>query len=394
MLPESIAITTHKVSAGIPFHPENKQKLQNIFPLLGLPLDEDKRVFISFVNVAKYSPMPYIPGAIGIALGRSVRASPLILMYLARLSNLLLFILLGYFSIKITPVFKWVFLLLLLTPISVFTVASASGDCVTISFSFFLVALFLKYSLIQEAPLDRVGLTGIFLSSSILSLAKPPYQSLCLLFLLIPLKKFRPVGRYLITFFSLLLLCILLSIIVIYSIRELNDVSYVPTMASPNEQLVFLSRQPFQFLIAFFNGWARDGFITIEQLIGILGWLDTRLPTFLIVSYFCILILTSIAGGSKDLEISYFQRFLIFITMLFNVFVISFFLYIHWSPVGANIVDGWQGRYLTPIGILIFLPLYNRKIRLNPRILKILVISYLFFSGSLTVSVLINRYYL
>lgn len=44
-LPESLATTSEKVSQGIPFHPEIKQKPEKIVSLLSLPLASSKRVF-------------------------------------------------------------------------------------------------------------------------------------------------------------------------------------------------------------------------------------------------------------------------------------------------------------------------------------------------------------
>jgi len=100
--------------------------------------------------------------------------SNLVQTQVGRFFNLILFALAGYFAIKVTPVLKWGFLLLLLTPISLFTAASVSGDALTIGVSFLLTAIFLSCALDESVNFDRTRGIAIFVLASLLSLAKPP----------------------------------------------------------------------------------------------------------------------------------------------------------------------------------------------------------------------------
>ncbi len=68
------------------------------------------------------------------------------IIYLARFANLLLYVLIVYSAIKLTPVHKWVFFLLALMPMTLYEAASLSADSFTIAVSFLLIALFLKFS--------------------------------------------------------------------------------------------------------------------------------------------------------------------------------------------------------------------------------------------------------
>lgn len=140
-LPQSLVDTWQKVSSGIPNNPEIKQKPADIFSLLNLPLKSDNKIFGHFPNTSLYSPIPYLPQAAGMMLGKAFGLSPIILLYLGRIFNLLVWLLLGYISIKITPIFQWVFFLLALTPMSLFQAASLSADAVTNSLSILLITI-------------------------------------------------------------------------------------------------------------------------------------------------------------------------------------------------------------------------------------------------------------
>lgn len=394
LLPQSLATVSQKVSSGVAFYPENKQKVEDIFTTIRVPLEPEKRVFISYLTVAKYSPVPYLPQAIGIAISRFMGASPLALMYFGRFFNLLFFSVTGYFAIKITPVFKWGFLLLLLTPISLFTAASVSGDALTSGISFLLTAIFLSCALDESVNCDRTRAIVILVLASLLSLAKPPYQLLILLFFTIPIRKVGNRKTYFAMFALLAICCAVFSLGVVYAIKDLKDVSYSAAMTSPTNQLAFLAHSPGRFVVAFFNGWAVDGLNTLHQLIGQLGWLDTRLPGVLIDSYLGLLVIVALFGGKREISISRIQRSVIFLTAAIHVVLISFLLYLHWAPLGASTIRGWQGRYLIPFSPLLFLLLHNRKFCVDDQKLELLVTFYALFAGTLTLIVLFYRYYI
>lgn len=162
-------------------HPDGKLSFLN-YPSVNIPLDKDVRIFINFPNSALYSPIPYIPQAIGMFIGRVLNQSPLVLMYLGRFFNLAFWIVLVYFSIKTTPVFKNVFFLLALTPIILFQSASLSADAITNGLSILLISLFLKYAFRQDCFLSFKNVVLFILISSLIALSEQAYLILMLLF--------------------------------------------------------------------------------------------------------------------------------------------------------------------------------------------------------------------
>src|SRR4030095_2970885 len=142
ILPKSLTITTSKFEY-LPFHPERKVKPEVIFSLLRLPLESHVKSDYFRNNL---SPIAYLPQVIGIELGRIFDLSPLLLMYFGRTVNLFVWIFLIFTAIKTTPIFKWLFCLLALSPMALFQAASLSKDSFTIGASFLVIALSLQYA--------------------------------------------------------------------------------------------------------------------------------------------------------------------------------------------------------------------------------------------------------
>jgi uncharacterized membrane protein len=393
-LPESLVLTQFRVMDNIHFHPEEKQNVHEIFSLLKLPLNSDKKLFAEFPNTALYAPFPYIPQASGIALGKILNFSPLILVYMGRIFNLSAWIFLIYLAIKNTPVSKWLFFLLALTPMSLFQASSLSVDAFTNGIAFLLIALFLLYSFDEAKAIKRVDILIIFLLSLLLSLSKQVYFLIIFLFLLIPVKKFGTKKKYFITF---ALLC-LLSITALALWSSLAKEIYVPypvrPLAEPDEQILFIFGHPLQYTKIFINTFIHEGVNYLKQFVGRLGWIDTKLPDLLIFSYLLILMFVAIVDNQKRIAIHYKEKILMAMVIFLTITLTSTMMYITWTAVGGNIIEGIQGRYFIPVAPLFFLLFYNKKFSFKIHRLDLVIILCSLLTLSLTLFVLFKRYYL
>ncbi|OFY47411.1 MAG: hypothetical protein A2W85_01745 [Bacteroidetes bacterium GWF2_41_31] len=101
-LPSSFWILISNFS-NIPYHAEEKLSFALIDSSLRVKVNPDETTFMLFSNTALYSPIPYIPQATGISIGKLFSLPPLILLYLGRLFNLALWIIMVYTAIKNYP---------------------------------------------------------------------------------------------------------------------------------------------------------------------------------------------------------------------------------------------------------------------------------------------------
>jgi uncharacterized membrane protein len=168
-----------------------------------------------------------------------------------------------------------------------------------------------------------------------------------------------------------------------------------PNLA-PDAQLSLVLGDPLHFVAVVFRTLLFWGEFYTTSFIGILGWLDTRLPVWLTQSYWLLLVGAALVDTRKGVSITWRAKAVqvLIISLVGSLFLVSFYLV--WTPVGGDVVLGIQGRYLIPISPLFFLLLYNTRLR--PRIpalpLKLLVVAYLAAVLATTASVLLHRYYI
>lgn len=398
-LPESLYVTA-KMFHRLILQPERKQNIEDIFNLLSLPLNKDNRIFTHFPNTAVYSPIPYLPQALAISLGKLFYFSPLLLMYLGRISNLLIWVLLVYFAIKLTPFCKWLFFLLALMPMSLFQAASLSADSFTNCLSFLLIALFLRIAFTENSAIQKRHIYILVILSLLLSLSKQVYFLIPLLFLLIPTDKFGARKKYFAIFFffffmNIVVLLIWYSIIDIvrdiYKIYKLYEIYSV----SPDKQMLFILSHPLEYCRILVMTYMENWKIYMDSFVGQLGHLDTSLSELFRVSYLTILIFVALADTHESIVISLKQRCLIFLTLVASFIVINTIAYVGWTPVGKKFIGGIQGRYFIPISPLFFLLFYNKKfnLNLNRKGFNLMIICFSVFSLTYTLFVILHRYY-
>jgi uncharacterized membrane protein len=150
----------------------------------------EPRAWIDFMHTALYSPVPYVPAVTGIWTAKLMGASALDMMYASRLLTLLCWIVLVFSAIRLTPVFKWVSVLIGLLPMNVFLAASLSADAMTNGFAMLFTALILKSAIAGERTLDMREGAWILFISVILAMTKQTYLMLAALALIIPSERF------------------------------------------------------------------------------------------------------------------------------------------------------------------------------------------------------------
>ena len=92
----------------------------------------------------------YIPGAIGLWLGRHLQLSTMAEMYAGRITNLLVYLALGYLTLRILPYYKNIFAVVLLSPMTLLLSSSYSSDGIGLVCVALFIALCVRYSYAQK----------------------------------------------------------------------------------------------------------------------------------------------------------------------------------------------------------------------------------------------------
>jgi uncharacterized membrane protein len=284
---------------------------------------------------------------------------------------------------------------------ALFEAASLSADSLTIGVSFLFVATILKLAL--ENPIDKLKwLLAILILAIFLSLCKQSYSFLIFLFFLVPISRLGGLKKYAL-FFALMLLSSI-SLIALW-LHLINDIrialeswrmTTVPPgqIVSASEQLNWVLTHPLGYLNVLINTVQIHGLDVAKSfIIGKLGWADVPMPHWLFYLHGTMLVFYALTDSKKEIALPYAKKMLILSVCLINVLVIFTSLYLIWNPVGTDIIDGLQGRYFVPIGILVFLIFYNNRFKINPQIHTMITIAYVPFVLMTMFFVLISRYY-
>lgn len=378
----------------------NFQSEQKISPLslassLGMPLNPaDKTPFLT--NAAGYPPVSYFPEVLGMGIGRLFNASPLLLLYLGRIGNLLASVFLIFFAIKITPVFKWVFLAVALTPMLFQQMVSLSADSFTNTIDLVFVAVVLAYAFDPNRRFTNRNFLLALVLAILVALSKQAYFMLLLLFFLIPVRKAGGFKKY-ITLGGLLLLAGLVSLIIWSMLSAGLSFATVHTHEiSPADQLNFVLSDPVGYLQIILDNVFRKLKNLLDLAIGAkLGWLDTPLDPFLLFAIECSLLFLALTDKNEAVKFNRTGKIVVLAVALLTVFSIFSSSYIALNPVATKDLTALQGRYFIPILPLVLLLFYNQRIKFNISMVRfgsiILCGSIVFLS--LILSTLTNRYY-
>ncbi len=354
-------------SAAKPFlrvrrHQERQLREGAIRRALRRPLAPAERRFVRFETTAVYSPVPYLPQAAGIALGRALGLGPTALLYAARLGNLLVALGLTAAALKLTPVCAWAFLLLALMPMAVFQMSSASADAFTNAIALLFTSLVLRLALARDR-VRRRDLMAVLLTSLALSMSKHAYAVLMLLVLAIPTRRFRTPQRF--ALFALALLAAnaaalggwLAVVGPLYT-----PPSWVPGI-DPSAQLRFVLERPLWFAGLVSRELWSGAALQSQLMVGSwLGSLDAPLPLGFIYAYQCVLLAVSLSVSEPQLRLGAGIRVCAAATILVALVALLSMAYLYGNPLGASGIGGIQGRYFIPLAPLVALLLYNQRL--------------------------------
>ena len=125
-------------------NPLSKLNYAYLLGTKGIPLHQEKLIFKDFPYTAMYSPVSYFPQSITFFFLKLFNCRPFYLLYAARIFTLLFCVFITFFSIKIVPQNKMLFVFLALLPMGLALYSSLSADAVTNALSLFLLAYLLK----------------------------------------------------------------------------------------------------------------------------------------------------------------------------------------------------------------------------------------------------------
>lgn len=352
--------------AGKPLNKFNKDTLKEY---IGQPLNKSVTQPTIIEAAGVYSPVVYIPQALGINFGKVFNASPLVLIWLARIMSLVTWVIVIYFAIRLLPFAKWALVILALNPVAVFISASLSPDIINISFAFLFVSLILT-TFAKDSVLGRKQIILALAVLSVLALSKPINALFALLLFAVPMRHFATKAKYLLFCFGGFLLAVGLFVAWNYQIRDILDAAVYAQSGGQNisvkDQLSYIIHTPVGYIKTIIMNYVLVGVgmygdAVLTTFFGVFGWLDTSLPLWAMMAYLLTLFLAVLYQFGRGIVLTLYQK-LVFLAVFALAFVGSITaMYFNATPVGSSVIGGVQGRYFLPFMVLVLAVFTGRK---------------------------------
>ena len=402
-MPKSL-IKAINTNLGIKGSPYTKTSFKNIQEQLRITLDDSTPEFVDFPNTALYTPTSYLPQALTIFLLKSLGITPVKILYFTRLTMLLLWLTTVFYAIKRMAVFQWFFTIIALLPMCVFINMSVSADVVTNILGFLWIGKVFSLAFGEKNGTTK-DMIALFVMAILLASSKYVYTPSVFLIFLIPSRKY-PNWR-----FSKVLTLHLMLIITAFAVAFIGSSyvskTYIPNVAynqayvigldlpygaDINGQINYLKAHPQKIADVVFKAFTASFTMLRNTYIGVLGWLDVRIPQGLIyMSYLSLCLILFHENHIYKSKINFKQRILLFLVGILLMFLVYLSQYLSWAGVGSEFCGSIQGRYFITILPLVFLGLVFIPVKqrsLLPLALGMTIIILLGASQSLY-----NRYY-
>jgi uncharacterized membrane protein len=340
-LPSSLHLLVGVMIDDVPFHPETKLEPGCWQTARAIELDADTRRFLHFPTASQFSALPYIPQAAAIAVGRSVGASPLTLLFLGRFANLVVATTLIFFAIGQLPGYRWLAVLLALMPMALFLRASVSADALTMAVAFVFTAVVAKLAFGKVPPARLKDLAVLLLSSAALCLTKPVYFPLVLGMAAIPSSRFPGRRKGLVLLAALAISACTFVVALAIALPSVYAISFFA-----DSHIEDALRHPFRLVGIVVVDAARNGPRYAAEFIGRLGWLDTPLPFPMVLGYFFTLVMFTFVDTGREAVLHPWQRAVLGAVSVLSIVAVGAAMYV---LVGR--IEGIQGRYFHPVAL-------------------------------------------
>ena len=344
---------------------------------------EDRR----FGNTALYSPVSYLPQALGIRAALLFTRRAQAVFYAGRAANALVSVLLCVLALRLMPFGKEVLFLLLAFPVTGQALGSLSPDGFTIALAalFTAQALRLRFTPARLMPgFAWMGLAGLALSQ-----CKIVYIVLLLLALLVPDGKFASRRQALLRKLGLLFAALALNLAWL-AVSAGYLVEFNPGVDSGAQVRYVLSHLPAYALVCLRTIYSDLEIWITSAIAQNMGRLEVSVHPLAALGFYTLLLYALMNSTSGGHRLTLETGIVLLAVFLLGCGLIFTSLYVQWTPLGSKLVHGIQGRYFTPLlpALCSFMLLLRNKKEPKPRAMgAYLCLGALAFNGIALLSV-------
>lgn len=317
----------------------------------------------------------YLPGILGITLGRLLGLNGIWVICLGRICSILCYLCTMYLFIRWMPCGKAMAFIAAILPMTIQQCCSYSYDSVVIEIAFLYLAVLFGL-LYKEKPIQKWQLVWYVIFMILLSCSKGgTYMPLCLLTMLIPISRFKDRKQKWMFVGAMALIAVMSFVF--------GSLRYVLFVASPSAEQAAdsylagqaygasgLLSEPMTFLTLctrtlFASG---DGFL--ETMLGMqLGWLNIFVSRIVIYGMLLLMILAvqRVEGDSQNANftIGNSQKVFFLVAAALSAAMVFASMFMSWTPKGSITIAGIQGRYFLPLLPVLLLVFQSKNVVLK-----------------------------
>lgn len=313
--------------------------------------------FAEFPNVASYAPSLYAPGAIGLSLGRAIDLPWIDAFYVGRLVNALTGLLLLIAALRLLPFGRNAMLATALLPTFAYQTGSLSPDAVINGFGFLGLSFALRTGFMDVAPARSAAL---LITGPLLALCKGVYLPLIAAGLRWQQHRrdLRP---------GLIMAAMALGAVAFVSWMHVSGGSQAlyhiqsrktgeTMMTAPlSDQLSIIVANPLAYAHILASSVIERAPVYALQIVGRFGWNAILLP--LLAYPLAMLMLGAGVASGSGARFGMGQRLWWLAVAAGVALLIETAMYLTGTPLGADYIQGTQGRYFLPLLPLVLLAL-------------------------------------
>jgi len=350
-----------------------------------------EQVFETTPGTGYYFPLVYLPQAIALRAGQLLDLSVNDSYKLARVFSLVSVALIIYSGLLIYPPNPLV-LALLIMPMTLFQISSATIDGLANALAVFSVSCFLR---IMQRDLSSLRAILIAMAISIALLASSRIHATPMICFFLAAYYTTRARMTLVLFVIVSVLVVAWTTFVLYTLVD----GRVFLGESTSNIIRYYATTPTRFFLLIWETLSSDQWrdFYYKSFVGILGWLDVALDAHVYDLLGSCLIVTAILSFSlSELRRQWIERSVLVAVSISCVMLIFFAMLVTWTPHPAQVILGVQGRYFTIPALLVAYSIgggsrYVSNLRATAANFIVLVV--LLVSMFSTVDAILKRYY-
>ena len=337
---------------------------------------QDDSLVVTNSTANTYAPIfVYLPAVLGMTVSRMLGLGSIAMLMVARWCNLAFFAACVWLCMKKLPFGKMALAVIAFFPMTIQQCNSFSYDAVITSV-LFLFSTYIICMTYDEKPLRGIDVVIVSVLGALLVYGKSGvYLPVCLAALLIPTKKFGAVWKKLAAAGSLVGIAMLS-----YINRNSGTVTQVMSTTAETSAVGatagnavamgytvgYFLQDPWKLIQMLANTAADKAEFYLESIVGQkMGWVEIEISRVVFVGFLVLFLISMLKVRGEKQYVTSGQKWWISIVCLLSAGMILMGMLLTWTPFGYISIEGVQGRYFTPLLLLLSLLGRNNSVLLH-----------------------------